>query len=62
MSINTFDDMFLVKKVREELIKGLKEKGYKDDKIEELIKVCDEAYKNYKMPYPTLDELLKDAE
>lgn len=54
-------DCFSVENVRKELIEELKKRGYSQEKIDELIEICDTAYNDYKIPYPTIDELLKDA-
>lgn len=59
--IYSMGDMFNEDIVRNELIKALKEKGYKEEKINELMKICDTAYKDHNIPYPTIDKLLKDA-
>lgn len=59
--IFSMDDCFNVEYIRKELIDGLKKKGYSQEKINEFIKICDTAYDDYKIPYPTIDEMLKDA-
>lgn len=59
--IFSMGDCFNVKYIRKNLIEELKKQGYSQEKINELIKICDIAYNNYKIPYPTIDELLKDA-
>lgn len=53
------DDYFNIKYVRNNIIKELKKHGYSKERINELIKICDTAYNEYKIPYPTIDELLK---
>ncbi len=55
------DDYFNIKYVRNNIIKELKKHGYSKERINELIKICDTAYNDYKIPYPTIDELLKDS-
>jgi len=56
----SIDDCFNVEHIRNELIEELK-KRYSQEKIDEIIKICDTAYNDYKIPYPTIEELLKDA-
>ena len=56
----SIDDCFNVEHIRNELIEELK-KRYSQEKIDEIIKICDIAYNDYKVPYPTIEELLKDA-
>ncbi len=60
--IFSMGDCFNVEYIRKNLIEELKKQGYPQEKIDELIKICDTAYNDYKIPYPTIDELLKDAE
>lgn len=52
-------DCFNVEYIRKNLIEELKKQGYHQEKIDELIKICDTAYNDYKIPYPTINELLK---
>lgn len=59
--IISMDDYFNIKYVRNNIIKELKKHGYSKERINELIKICDTAYNDYKIPYPTIDELLKDS-
>ena len=56
----SIDDCFNVEHIRNELIEELK-KRYSQEKIDEIIKICYTAYNDYKIPYPTIEELLKDA-
>ena len=56
----SIDDCFNVEHIRNELIEELK-KRYSQEKIDEIIKICDTAYNDYKIPYPTIEELFKDA-
>ena len=56
----SIDDCFNVEHIRNELIEELK-KRYSQEKIDQIIKICDTAYNDYKIPYPTIEELLKDA-
>lgn len=60
MLIWTIDEYFSVKEIRNNIINELKNRGYEESKIDELIKICDEAYNDYKIPYPTINEILKD--
>ena len=60
-NIITMGDHFNVTEARKTLIAELKKRGFNQDKVDELIKMCDEAYENFKIPYPTIDEILKDA-
>jgi|GEM_PF-2409292 len=57
----SIDDCFNVEHIRNELIEELKKQRYSQEKIDEIIKICDIAYNDYKVPYPTIEELLKDA-
>ena len=57
----SLDDCFNVEHIRNELIEELKKQRYSQEKIDEIIKICDIAYNDYKVPYPTIEELLKDA-
>lgn len=57
----SIDDCFNVEYIRNELIEELKKQRYSQEKIDEIIKICDIAYNDYKIPYPTIEELLKDA-
>lgn len=57
----SIDDCFNVEYIRNELIEELKKQRYSQEKIDEIIKICDTAYNDYKIPYPTIEELLKDA-
>ena len=57
----SIDDCFNVEYIRNELIEELKKQRYSQEKIDEIIKICDIAYNDYKVPYPTIEELLKDA-
>jgi hypothetical protein len=57
----SIDDCFNVEHIRNELIEELKKQRYSQEKIDEIIKICDIAYNDYKIPYPTIEELLKDA-
>ena len=57
----SIDDCFNVEYIRNELIEELKKQRYSQEKIDEIIKICDKAYNDYKIPYPTIEELLKDA-
>lgn len=59
--IFSMGDCFSIEYVRNEIIKELKERGYSKEKTDELIKICDIAYNDYKIPYPTIDELLNGA-
>ena len=54
----SIDDCFNVKHIRNELIEELKKQRYSQEKIDEIIKICDTAYNDYKIPYPTIEELL----
>jgi broad-specificity NMP kinase len=58
--IFTMDDFFNIEYIRNELIEKLKKQGYTQEKINELIKMCDEAYKDYKIPYPRVEELIEN--
>ena len=51
------DECFTIEYVRKELIDKLKEKGVSDEEIEGIISMCDEMYKEHKIPYPTIDEV-----
>ena len=57
----SIDDCFNVEHIRNELIEELKKQRYSQETIDEIIKICDIAYNDYKVPYPTIEELLKDA-
>ena len=57
----SIDYCFNVEHIRNELIEELKKQRYSQEKIDEIIKICDIAYNDYKVPYPTIEELLKDA-
>ena len=57
--IFSMGDCFSIEYVREQLITKLKEKGFSDEDIERLISMCDEMYKEHKIPYPTIDEILR---
>ena len=57
----SIDDCFNVEHIRNELIEELKKQRYSQEKIDEIIKICDIAYNDHKVPYPTIEELLKDA-
>ena len=57
----SIDDCFNVEHIRNELIEELKKQRYSQEKIDEIIKICDIAYNDYKIQYPTIEELLKDA-
>ena len=59
--IFTTGNCFETEQIRKNLIKQLENLGYLKEKIEELIGICDEAYNKYKIPYPTVKELIKDA-
>lgn len=59
--IFSMGDYFKIENIRNELIEELKKQGYLQEKIDELIKICDTAYNDCKIPYPTIKELLKDA-
>lgn len=58
--IFSMGDYFNIEYIRNELVEELKKHGYSQETIDELIKICDTAYNDYKIPYPTIDELLKD--
>ena len=58
--IISMGDYFNSETVRKELIEELKKRGYPQEKIDELIEICDTAYNEYKIPYPTVEELLKE--
>lgn len=57
----SIEDCFDVEHIRNELIEKLKKQRYSQEKIDEIIKICDTAYNDYKIPYPTIEELFKDA-
>lgn len=57
--VYSMDDEFLVSNVRKRLIDGLKKLGYSQKIIDELIKICDNAYKEFGIPYPAIEEVIK---
>ena len=57
-NVLTMGDYFSVDYIRKNLIKVLKDKNFSNKEIDKLIKICDEAYKEYRIPYPTVEELL----
>lgn len=59
--IISMDDYFKIKYVRNNIIKELKKHRYSKERINELIKICDTAYNDYKIPYPTINEILKGS-
>lgn len=57
--ICSMGDYFNAGNVRKELIEGLQKDGHSQERIKELIEICDIAYKEYKIPYPTITDLIK---
>ena len=55
------DECFTIEYVRKELIDKLKEKGFSNEEIERIISICDEMYKEHKIPYPTIDEIFQST-